>query len=1011
MAQDSDPAAVAIYTDAANLQNNGAYQLALEDWKKFVAKYPTDPLRPKAEYYLGVCALQLKKWSEAEAAFDAVIKNHPKFDDREVVYLNLGWSQYNEAQGLAAGEAQVAAYQKAADSFTAMLKEFPPGKGQKADQALYFQGEALYRKGDKEGAVAAYSTLTKQFAESSLRADSLYAQGVTLEELGKYDAAAPVYDTFLTEFPESELATEVKMRKAETILQDALKTEGDGANAKFTSAAALFAEAAAVEGFVSRDHALMRQAVALGRKGDVAAAADIYAKVATDFPQSSNAPIAMHEAAKGYYNAEKLDLASEWCAKVIAGGGENAGEAAHWASKIARDKEQFAEAKKIAVDAIKNFPDSKFLVWLKIDEAEALDRIEGSREESMQKFLAISTEHKDSPLAPQALYSGAHIAMNLGKLSEAVASADEFLKTYPENTFKTDVLKVLAESHYLLGAKQSLAAKGQPDAVKMQAAYAKAIPEYQAAIGVETDWAGKEGALLELAYAQYQTKKIDDAIKTIVKVKADFPESKDLYKAHYRHGEFLYAKGDNENAIKEYDASLAASPDSAYAPFAYYNRGWAQMNLKDYAAGKGSFDQLLEKWPTHESLELKSLFARGMCQRQLKEYDAAIADLDKSIAKDGLGVASKADALYEKAMSQVSLNKNAEAAETFQAVLATKPDYHNTDKVLYELGWSYKSQEGDENQKKAIETFAKLATDFPDSDLTPEAHLHVADDLYQSEKYEDAIKQLTTAKAVVKKPELAEKIVYKLGWSNFQLKNYDAALVEFKEQVDKYGDRPLNVDGLFMKAECLFRLENSAEALPAYEAAAAAAAAAENVNETILVFIQLHGGQAAGQQSQWAKSLEFLEVIPEKYADSDLLPEANYEIGWAHHNQMNPAKAIEYFTKAATGSRTAVGARGRFMLGEEHFQAKDYEKASAEFVRCLFGYGGNAAADDVKKWQAKSAYELGRLNEVRIADAEGDAKKKYIADALKYYQTVVDQFGTDDLAKTAAERIVVLKKL
>src|SRR5690606_21992177 len=102
-------------------------------------------------------------------------------------------------------------------SFAEMLKAFPKGKF--ADQALYFQGESYYQLGKKQEAAAAYTELVKNFEKSNLRADALYALGVTHEELTAWADAGKTYDLFLKEFPESELATEVRMRKAETILQ------------------------------------------------------------------------------------------------------------------------------------------------------------------------------------------------------------------------------------------------------------------------------------------------------------------------------------------------------------------------------------------------------------------------------------------------------------------------------------------------------------------------------------------------------------------------------------------------------------------------------------------------------------------------------------------------------------------------------------------------------------------------------------------------------------------------
>src|SRR5258706_1475506 len=55
------------FADAANLQNNNAFDVAIEEWDKFLKNYPKDPLAPKAQHYLSVCQLQLKKYDKAAA--------------------------------------------------------------------------------------------------------------------------------------------------------------------------------------------------------------------------------------------------------------------------------------------------------------------------------------------------------------------------------------------------------------------------------------------------------------------------------------------------------------------------------------------------------------------------------------------------------------------------------------------------------------------------------------------------------------------------------------------------------------------------------------------------------------------------------------------------------------------------------------------------------------------------------------------------------------------------------
>ena len=95
----SSPEATRLYQDAANAQNGMAFDIAVEEWQKFLKDHPKDPLAAKAQHYLGVCQLQLKKPDQAAEAFQAVIKNHPKFELLEETLLNLASCQYSQASG------------------------------------------------------------------------------------------------------------------------------------------------------------------------------------------------------------------------------------------------------------------------------------------------------------------------------------------------------------------------------------------------------------------------------------------------------------------------------------------------------------------------------------------------------------------------------------------------------------------------------------------------------------------------------------------------------------------------------------------------------------------------------------------------------------------------------------------------------------------------------------------------------------------------------------------------
>ena len=144
--------------------------------------------------------------------------------------------------------------------------------------------------------------------------------------------------------------------------------------------------------------------------------------------------------------------------------------------------------------------------------------------------------------------------------------------------------------------------------------------------------------------------------------------------------------------------------------------------------------------------------------------------------------------------------------------------------------------------------------------------------------------------------------------------------------------------------------------------------------------------------------------------DSNLLPIARYEQAVALQNLKKPEEALKLFDKLAEEHRNDLGARARFMEGELYFALKDYAKAVQTFQKTMYGFGGTQASDQVKNWQARSAYEAGRCSEVLIGDLTGERRRKAIQTAKAFYEFLLANHADHELARQAQDRIDELSK-
>ncbi|MCA9174562.1 MAG: tetratricopeptide repeat protein [Planctomycetales bacterium] len=1037
----SSPEALRHYSNAVKAHNNKAYSLAADEWSSFLEKYPRDPLATKAHYYLGVCHLQSSELDKAVAEFSGLVKD-PKFELIDDARFNLGWSQYSLGQ---LGKAEF--YPQAVSSFAELVKANP--KSDKAPEALYLQGECLYLTEKREEAAAVYARIVSEFPQSARVCDALYAQGVAWEEAKKYPEAGQAYDQFLGKCAMSELVTEVKLRKAETVLQAG----------QFDAAAQLFAATAATEGFELADHATYRQAFCLAKLDKFAEAAKAYASVTEKYPKSQYVARAEMFAARSFYKAGELDTSAVWLDKVLARGGEDVAEAAHWRCRVHLSKQEAAAAEKLAAATLPKAGESEFLPNLKLDEADAIYEDRDRRAAAVEKYEAIAAAHADTPVGAQAMYYAAFGSLELQQHDKSLSQARAFLAKHGQDSLAPDAQYIEAES--LLHLKQypeseqaftklldsqqqhadrelwlvrrSLAmylqkkyeetvaatkpilaeVKGKANLAETRfliggsefylKQYEPAAASLSSSLEADAAWPRADETMLLLSRCKHALGQHDEAAAAVTKLLADYPNTTLKDHAYYRLAEYQYAAGKLAEAVKTYDLCLQANPESEFIPYALYGKGWTLLKEKKYAESETALTQLLDKHAGHD-LAADARFARAMARRQSNRADAALEDLAEYL-KAELPVDQLCHALYEKGLAEVALKKHEDAVKTFRSVLEKKADYADGDSVLYEIGWAHKAL-GDEEQ--AIAAFAELTKQHGDSSMAAESHYHVAESLYTAQKYPEAEKEYAAARDKSDaKSDLREKSLFKLGWSLFQQQKYAEAAPQFAAQLQAAPAGDLAGDGEFMQAESLFRGEKHAEAMPLF----VSAADKKLSTPTMKVLAQLHAGQCATQLKKWDEGLKLLNSIPTDFHDSPYLAEALYERGWARQNTGDKEQSLADYRQAAEKGQGIVVARSRFMAGELLFEKRDFEEAIKEFQRVMFFFGDNAD-DEIKNWQAKSGYEAGRCADVQILDEQDVAKKaKYIADAKKFYEYVVQKHPMHMLAKESSKRLAELAKL
>lgn len=1058
-AAESSEAALAAYADAANFQTNGALDLAIEAWQKFLKEHGDDPLASKAAHYLGVCYMQRGE-PQFEAAADAFARalQDPKFELREESLANRGWCLYAAATQEEPKDQQQ--LREAIRTFEQLIKEHP--RSDYLDRARFYSGEAAYALGDAKRAIAYYDAMLKSpdAEKSPLRCDALYARGVAQEGLKLHDAAVESYRTLLQQCADSKLVDDVRLR-----LADVLVLQG-----KYQQAIEGFQQIAAKNGD-DAPYATFRQAFALVQLGKPAEAAAKYEEVIEQFPDSSYAAAALLASAQSHYRAGQMEQASERFRQVLQHEDQAAAtEAAHWLAQIAMASGQAAEAEGIAAAQIQRGAEGPYRVALHLDRAEAVSLISGRAAEALKLFTDIYRDAPDDPLAPRALYSAAFAALQSGDRQQAVDLAREFLGRFADDTLAPDVRYIAAEAKLMAGnhadaakayaellktaadnpqrslwvlrAATAMYLAGQYDqaiatltkevdqltdpAQRSEAHFligashlfasrpAEAIPAFQASRSSNQQWARADEALLLMGQAQLQADDSQAAARSWQQVISDYPQSRMADQARYKLAQLASQAGDHARAIELYTQILGSQRDPGLHPYALYGKGWSLMQREQYQQAVEPLTALYEQYPQHV-LRDDAQLARGTALRKSGNLDAAHTDLTAFLQSEPQGIAL-GHALYELALIEQQREQPAKAAEHLRRLVREVPDYEAMEDVLYELAWSLK-ESGQPDQ--AADSFEQLVARYPQNPLAAEAHYFLGQQHYQAKQWQAAADAFRQAAELTDDPALAEKAAYRRGWSRFQAGEYDAAAELFQQQAEQYPEGTLTLDALLMTGECRFKQEQYDAALAAYTTARDRILAADENQDRVKdaeqrrvrELVLLHGGQSAGQLGRWTEALQWYETLRQRFPATDYLPQVFYETGFAHQQLGNDEQALKFYQEVADNYRNEIGARARFMSGEVYFAGRELSLAIPEFQRVMYGYGAEQAPEAIKNWQAKSGFEAGRCAELLIQSAEGNGKQKAMQIAKDFYQYVVEKHPRHELASKAKERLELLKRL
>lgn len=288
----------------------------------------------------------------------------------------------------------------------------------------------------------------------------------------------------------------------------------------------------------------------------------------------------------------------------------------------------------------------------------------------------------------------------------------------------------------------------------------------------------------------------------------------------------------------------------------------------------------------------------------------------------------------------------------------------------------------DSSVARSAAAFRRVIDEATHEALRGQAYGRLIELYYEAQMFRQTIEVSQELIAAYGDDPLTKVGYYNTGWSHFQLKEYEQALVAFQGLVDRFPSGFEADRSLFQIGECFLEMERYDDAVIAYrdlvdrqrlgDLSDAELKRMEQeklaglVDETALELAakgQIRIGTALSRAGRYDEGVEaFREVIDKFSTERALVEEAFLQMAALHDERGDADAATRTYREAIREARDrTLRARIQYALAERLFSRGDYEQSISEYRIYLQGYDDVALqagfASDRVRYRLGSAYQ------------------------------------------------------
>jgi TolA-binding protein len=404
---------------------------------------------------------------------------------------------------------------------------------------------------------------------------------------------------------------------------------------------------------------------------------------------------------------------------------------------------------------------------------------------------------------------------------------------------------------------------------------------------------------------------------------------------YYRAGYAARSVSNNDLAVTY--LKQAASDKDSVGLYASYVLGTVYLQRQEKLLALTAFETA-KKFKQDPKVAEEGLFLSAKVNYDLGRPDVAIQEFESVL--ENYPESSHTQEIKELlAQAYINANNVNKAIAYIEALPRRSPAVDRAyQKATYLKGTELFNKE-DYPQAAA---FFKRSLEVPvDDRLVGEASFWLGETYAVGKRWVEAMPHYEAALAVTGlTPDIGLGIRYGLGYTHYNLKQYDKALVNFREFVSRGQRHTHYTDGIVRLADCQYVAKSYTEALASYRKAV-------DLRSIDTEYARLQSGIILAILRRYAESeSEFLIVA--RNSGSRFADEARFQLGQIDLERGNYPSAVGHFSSLiATSPASRFTPYAYSRRASANYNLKNFSQTADDYIAVVEKYPGHPAGEDV----------------------------------------------------------------